>query len=326
MRKTNVFILLCFLILATACQKEENDFKDEELSLRGDTAEEGDGSDGIEEYPCWDGIPNNMKVLFIGNSFTANYTVDIPTMFKELSLASGRSISTVAKSAILGFTLNQHLTHSTTQGLIDQGDWDYVILQENSGFLANASGAANTFTNSVNSMVQKIVVKSPSAKILLYQIVPPVDHNDLTFDLLNDEWDLLFEDVASSHSNVSVTRVAQAFDSAYNNFGSPGIFGGSDILRLSVSYQFHFMNAGGFMTAVTFYSDIFNDKPCVPDEMTFWLGGSSTGLDLVVNRVDNLEEILQVGYIEGILSTPYNPPPGNCPVYAMYGLGYGPCD
>ena len=57
------------------------------------------------------------------------------------------------------------------------------------------------------------------------------------------------------------------------------------------------MNTGGFISAVTFYSDIFTKKPSVPAEMTFWLGGTSQGLDDVNNRVYNLEEILQIGYI-----------------------------
>ena len=317
---------ICFLFFLSACQKEElGESSNQEISIRDDEAEHYDGQNsGHEPHPCWDGIPNNLRVLFIGNSFTANYTTDIPTMFYQLAIESGESISNVSKSAILGYTLSQHLNNGGTQSLIDQGGWDFVILQENSGFLANATGAGTVFKNSVSSMVDEIKIKSPAAKILLYQVVPPVAYS-LNYHAINNDWDVLFEDVASGHPNVSVTDVAGAFKSAYSAGTTPGFDNGNDILRLSSVYQHHFMNTGGFISAVTFYSDIFTEKPCVPDEMTFWLGGSTQGLDDVNNQVYNLEEILQLGYIHGFNSS--LPPATNndCPHKVMWGLGSGPC-
>jgi len=173
-------------------------------------------------------------------------------------------------------------------------------------------------------MVNEIAVKSPAAKILLYQVVPPVPYS-LNYHAINNDWDVLFEDVASGHANVSVTDVAGAFKTAYSAGTTPGFVNGDDILRLSSVYQHHFMNTGGFISAVTFYSDIFTEKPCVPAEMTFWLGGTSQGLDDVNNRVYNLDEILQIGYIHGFNSS--LPPVTNndCPQNVMWALGYGPC-
>ena len=325
MRFTTLLTFISFLFIVTSCQKEEMEcITDYNTEIRGDFPQEGDGNYPHEANPCWDGIPNNLRVLFIGNSFTANYTTDIPTMFHELAIASGESISNVSKSAILGYTLSQHLNNSSTQSLIDQGDWDYVVLQENSGFLANASGAGITFKNSVSSFVNKINIKSPAAKILLYQVVPPVAYS-LNYHALNNDWDVLFDDVASGYSNVSVTDVAGAFKTAYSAGSTPGFDNGTDILRLSSTYQHHFMNTGGFISAVSFYSDIFTEKPCVPAEMTFWLGGTSQGLDDVNNRVYNLEEILQIGYIHGFNSSLPAPTGSDCPHMVMWGLGYGPC-
>lgn len=325
MRLTTLFIFTCFILFGIACDQEEFEpMFEEEISMRTDTAYHGDPGE-FEDHPCWDGVPNVLRVLFIGNSFTANYTVDIPTMFHELAIASGKNISTVAKSVVLGHTLNQHLGNGTTQNLVDQGDWDYVVLQENSGFLANASGAGITFKNSVSSFIPLIKNTSPAAKILLYQVVPPVSHTDPQYTNLENDWNDLFDDVASLHSDLSVTKVSFGFTLAYNSPLAPGIVGGVDILRLPAANQFHFLNAGGLLTAAAFYSDIFNDKPCVPDEMTFWLGGSNTGLANVNAMVQNLDEILQMGYIAGINSTPYIPSDPNCPHYAMYTVGNGPC-
>jgi len=123
MKNSALITLVCFLLLATSCQKEELlSTSDHDISIRDYAEEYYDGHDDHEPYPCWDGIPDNLRVLFIGNSFTANYTTDIPTMFYQLALESGESISNVSKSAILGHTLSQHLNNGSTQALIDQGD------------------------------------------------------------------------------------------------------------------------------------------------------------------------------------------------------------
>jgi hypothetical protein len=58
--------------------------------------------------PC-DHDEKNLRILFIGNSFTANYSTDIPQMFLDLATHNGQSISTVASRAALGFTLANHL-------------------------------------------------------------------------------------------------------------------------------------------------------------------------------------------------------------------------
>lgn len=325
MKNLTLLTLLLFILIATSCQKEELVITAiTDTKLRGDFPEEEGGDYPHEPNPCWDGVPNNLRVLFIGNSFTANFTVDIPTMFHELALESGQSISKVSKSAILGQTLSGHLTTPSTQNLIDQGDWDFVILQENSGFLANANNAGNIFENAVSSLVSEINIDSPYAKILLYQVVPPEAYF-LNYQTTNDAWDALFDDVASTHSNVSVTDVAGSFKTAYSSGTTPGFIGTDDILRLPSVNQFHFLNTGGFISAITFYSDIFNDKPCVPAQMTFWLGGSTQGLDDVNNQIFNLEEILQIGYVHGYNSSYFMPASDNCPQYAMYALGNGPC-
>lgn len=99
----------------TSCQKEKLlSTSDHDISIRDDAEEYYDGHGDHEPHPCWDGIPNHLRVLFIGNSFTANYTTDIPTMFHELAIASGESVSNVSKSAILGYTLSQHLSNDST--------------------------------------------------------------------------------------------------------------------------------------------------------------------------------------------------------------------
>lgn len=80
-----------------------------------------DDSNQIEEVP---GLP---RVLIIGNSFT--YFNDLP---KLLSTNLGTKVSSATKGSA---HLSEHLSAETEQGaatlaLLDDGQWDYVVLQE----------------------------------------------------------------------------------------------------------------------------------------------------------------------------------------------------
>ncbi|WKZ66682.1 MAG: PKD domain-containing protein [Flavobacteriales bacterium] len=70
-----------------------------------------------------------VRVLFIGNSYT--YSNDLPGMLDSLATAMGEDVVT-GMSAPGGYTFSQHTQLAYTQQLLAQGDWDYVVLQEQS--------------------------------------------------------------------------------------------------------------------------------------------------------------------------------------------------
>ena len=67
------------------------------------------------------------KVLFIGNSYT--YVNNLPELVSTMMSSSGESIE-YQMSAPGGCTFQQHCTVSSSY--IQQGNWDYVVLQEQS--------------------------------------------------------------------------------------------------------------------------------------------------------------------------------------------------
>ena len=69
------------------------------------------------------------RVLFIGNSYT--YSNDLPGLFTQLAGSLGNTVET-AMVAPGGFTFEGHTTNPATQNAIAQGDWDVVVLQEQS--------------------------------------------------------------------------------------------------------------------------------------------------------------------------------------------------
>ena len=69
------------------------------------------------------------KVLFLGNSYT--FSNNLPDLFKNLSNAAGDTI-TAGFNTPGGYTLQGHSTNQMSQDMINQGDWDFVVLQEQS--------------------------------------------------------------------------------------------------------------------------------------------------------------------------------------------------
>jgi hypothetical protein len=74
-------------------------------------------------------INKKIKVLFIGNSYTtAN---DLPDLIENMANASGNSLD-FARYAPGGYSLQDHSRDPLTLELINQQQWDYVVLQEQS--------------------------------------------------------------------------------------------------------------------------------------------------------------------------------------------------
>jgi hypothetical protein len=73
------------------------------------------------------GYGQTKNVLFIGNSYT--FYNDMPLLVANMASAAGATLNWQS-SAFPGYTLQQHSTNPTTLGLIQTGNWDYVVLQE----------------------------------------------------------------------------------------------------------------------------------------------------------------------------------------------------
>ena len=76
-------------------------------------------------------VPRTLKVLFIGNSYT--YFNDLPQTLAKLA-ASATPPLTIETGRFLigGATLQRHWREGKALELVRQGEWDYVVLQDQS--------------------------------------------------------------------------------------------------------------------------------------------------------------------------------------------------
>lgn len=116
--------------------------------------------------PALSANAQTRKVLFIGNSYT--YSNDLPNLLRQLALSMGDTI-TVASSAPGGYTFELHTTNATTQALIAQQAWDFVVLQEQSQIpsFPDAQVEQDCFPFAAQ-LVDSIRAHSPCAEAVFY--------------------------------------------------------------------------------------------------------------------------------------------------------------
>lgn len=71
------------------------------------------------------------KALFIGNSYIASN--NLPNLIAQMANSTGDELLFDSNTPG-GYTLKQHSTNATTLSKINQGDWDFVILQDQSQY------------------------------------------------------------------------------------------------------------------------------------------------------------------------------------------------
>ncbi len=108
---------------------------------------------------------DKIKVLFLGNSYT--YVNDLPGMIEEISENEGK---TFIHESITpgGCTLFQHVESHNSLSKIRQGDWDYVVLQEQSQLPVIDHYRHNTLKPSYKALYDSIMLYNPNAKVVGY--------------------------------------------------------------------------------------------------------------------------------------------------------------
>lgn len=74
-----------------------------------------------------DSPDDEVAVLFIGNS----YSFGVPVAFKEVAQSRGKKVRT-GHSTNGGWYLSQHMSHPPTLKKIREGNWDVVVIQDQS--------------------------------------------------------------------------------------------------------------------------------------------------------------------------------------------------
>lgn len=86
-------------------------------------------SNALRSQPLQNSLPKELKILFIGNSYT--YGNDLPEILAQLMNGKGIKVS-YESVTVGGATLEKHWLDGKAKGAIHKQTWDYVVLQEQS--------------------------------------------------------------------------------------------------------------------------------------------------------------------------------------------------
>lgn len=104
------------------------------------------------------------RVLFLGNSYT--YANDMPQLLADIANSTGKTV-VFDINAPGGYYLAQHLTNPTSLAKITSGNWDHVVLQDQSMALAYPSTYMNFLPYCVK-LDSVIKVHNPCAQTMFY--------------------------------------------------------------------------------------------------------------------------------------------------------------
>jgi hypothetical protein len=108
---------------------------------------------------------DTLSVLFIGNSYTS--ANNLPQLVQSLSASAGKTLN-IDSNMPGGFTMSGHANDATTISKISQGNWDYVILQEQSQIPAIDYYRYNDMYPALSDLKALIDFYNPCAGIITY--------------------------------------------------------------------------------------------------------------------------------------------------------------
>lgn len=208
-------------------------------------------------------VQSNINVLFLGNSYTA-YN-NLPQLVADCAASTNRMVN-VQSNTPGGYTFQGHSTNNTSIELISQGDWDFVVLQEQSQLPSfpdfQVSQDVYPYASKLNDT---ILYFNECAETVFYMTWgrengdsqncanwPPVCTYEGMDDLLNERYRQMAED-----NEAIISPVGAVWRNIRTNYPD---------LDLYASDGSHPSAEGSYAAAVAFYTVLFREDPT---EITF---------------------------------------------------------
>ncbi len=220
----------------------------------------------------------HKRALFLGNSYT-QYN-DLPALTSQLANSAGDTLD-VEYNYPGGTTLGFHSVNETSQALIAEGNWDYVVLQEQSQLPAfpieNVEVDCYPYATLLN---EQILAASPCAETMFYMtwgrkngdagncdFWPPMCTYEGMDDLLKERYMAMAE-----MNDAVVAPVGAVRRFIRENFPD---------IELYVADESHPSMEGSYVAAVCFYTCIFRKDP----QLITFDYGIDDGIESTVKQV-----------------------------------------
>lgn len=222
------------------------------------------------------------RVLFLGNSYT--FYNDMPAMVNSLANSVGDTIIHDSNTPG-GQTFQGHSTNSTSISKIEQGNWDFVVLQEQSQLPSFPLGQVqNSVYPYAKQLVNKVRQENPCAEPVFYMTWgrkngdpqncpgwPAVCTYEGMDDLIRERYEYMAD------SNFALLSPVGAVW-RYLRTNHPS-------LELYVADESHPSLAGSYAAAVSFYTIFFRKDPTL---LSFNSTLSASNAQIIRNAVKSI--------------------------------------
>jgi len=221
------------------------------------------------------------RALFLGNSYT--YYNNLPQLTAILALSAGDTLIFDSNTPG-GYTLNQHSTNATSLAKIQQGGWDFVVLQEQSQLPSFPIGQVQTESFPYAQFLDSLITATDSCTETMFYMTwgretgdasncaswPPV----CTYEGMDSLLRLRYDQMATDNNGV-VSPVGPLWRYIREQLGG---------IQLYSSDGSHPSPEGTYAAAVSFYTTIFRKDPMlIADD-----GGISAGVALTIRQAAKL--------------------------------------
>jgi len=221
-----------------------------------------------------------VRALFLGNSYT-DYN-NLPELVKQLALSAGDTLE-YSKNTPGGQTFQGHTTNATSLNLIQAGNWDYVILQEQSQLPsfpdAQVANQVYPYARKLDSLVK---AHNPCAQTMFYMTWGRKNGDAgncanmpvlCTYEGMDSMLQLRYT-IMADNNDASIAPVAKVWRKLRQDHAS---------IDLYIGDESHPSNKGSFAAACTFYAMIFDKDPTAAT-YNFTLNASEAGIIKSVSK------------------------------------------
>jgi len=264
-----------------------------------------------EQKPAPSGQDGALRVLFLGNSYT--YYNNLPRLVEEFAAAAGKRKIETRMIAPGGASLADHLANSRTLEAIRAGQWDFVVLQEQSQlgavYLVNGEPhVANAEAFFAAARALDAEIRKAGAKTVLYHTWPRRDAPDSDRAML----DYAYAHIARE-LNATVAPVGRAWQRARTELRGASLYA-DDGSHPSIAGSY--LAAAVTYTALTGASPVggparISGAPVNPDNGAVAAGSNVVLVDLPVRFAGDLQRIAweESQKLASISSEPDSPAP-----------------
>ncbi len=223
---------------------------------------------------------DSLKVLFLGNSYT--YVNDLPQLIKDLANSAGKTVFT-DQNTPGGYRLDQHKQDATSLAKIQQDNWDFVVLQEQSQVPTIDFTRYNWMYPSAQELDSLITFQGSETLFFMtwgrrfggqqcYNFI--CSPNFQNFHEMQSSLKFAYESIAEE-TNSKVTPVGIAWKNA--------LLADSLSAELWSADDSHPSLKGSYLAACVFYKTFFNESPV---GLTFTAGLDSATVEFLQNVAD----------------------------------------